>query len=169
MPAPPSFAGYMLWQAREGRAITANYSLRGFAAWASWAMDGVLLLAATAAMIVWFSRGPYCAGCRSWYRPIRGGRVDGDTALELADAAALKIDEPVAAARYRLTHCASGCGPARLQLACDDEHGGTWHCEAWLNAAERENVVRVLDKASAGGTDTRRSLGQPRRAPDHHD
>ena len=141
--AAPSFSDYMRSQARLGRAITADYSLQGAAAWASWALDGTLLLAAALTMVYVFSRSPYCHVCRSWYRLVRGGRVDGDTALRLADAAALRIDEPAAAARYRLSHCASGCGPARFQLAFDDGKGSTRHGEAWLAAADRETVVRV--------------------------
>jgi hypothetical protein len=146
----PSFSDYMRGQARRGRAITADYSLRGAAAWASWALDGMLLLAAAVAIVYVFSRSPYCRVCRSWYRLVRGGRVDGATAARLAEAAGLKIDEPVATARYRLSHCASGCGSARFQLACDDGKGSTRQGEAWLAAAEREGVVRVLDKASVG-------------------
>ncbi len=153
MPAPPSFADYMLWQAREGRAITGKFtvkiaalqSLRGAGAWASWAMDGMLLVAAAVAIVYVFSRSPYCHVCRSWYRLVRSGRVDGDTAARLAEAAGLKIDEPIAAARYQLSHCSSGCGPARFQLACDDGKGSTRHGEAWLAAADREGVTRLLD------------------------
>ena len=148
--AAPNFPDYMCRQARLGRAITADYSLYGAAAWASWAVDGLLLIAAAVAMIYVFSRSPYCQVCRSWYRQVRGGRVDGDTAARLADAAAVTINQPVTAARYRLSHCASGCGPARLQLACDDGRGSTRHFEAWLAAADREVVGRVRDRAGAG-------------------
>ena len=147
--AAPTFADYMRGQARLGRAITAGYSLRGAAAWASWLLDGSFLIAMAVAVVYAFSRTPYCRDCRSWYRPVRGGRVDGDAAARLAEAAGLKIGRPIATARYRLSHCASGCGLARLQLACDDEHGSTRHFESWLAAAEREGVVRVLDKANA--------------------
>jgi hypothetical protein len=150
MPTAPSFADYMLWQAREGRAITAKYSLRGAAAWASWALDSMLLIAAAVAMVYASSRSPYCSACRSWYRPVRTGQVKGETAARLADAAAVKIDWPSTTARYRLSHCASGCGPARLQLAFGDEDGHMQQAEAWLTAAGREEVTRVLDSVGVG-------------------
>jgi hypothetical protein len=145
--ASPGFVDYLRRQARLGRAITADYSLRGAAAWASWAVDGLLLAAAAVATVYVFSRDPYCRACRSWYRPVRSGRVDGDTAARLAKAAGLMIEQPIAAARYRLSHCASCCGPARLQLAYGDEHGNTRHSEAWLAAAERDGVTKALDGA----------------------
>jgi hypothetical protein len=148
--ATPGFVEYLRAQARLGRTVTTDYSLRGAAAWASWALDGLLLMAAAVAVVYAFSRSPYCQACHSWYRPVRAGRVDSDTALRLVEAAAIRIDHPIVAARYRLSHCASGCGPARLQLACDDGRGSTHGCEAWLPAAGREGVTKVLDSASVG-------------------
>jgi hypothetical protein len=143
--AAPSFAGYMRGQADRGRPIAAGLSLRGPAAWASWALDGTLLLAATAAVVLVFSRAPYCDSCGSWYRPVRSGRVAGDAAERLAEAAA-QSSQPIVAASYRLSHCASGCGPARLELTSDDAQGHSRCGDMWLAAADRQRVVMALDE-----------------------
>jgi hypothetical protein len=143
--AAPNFADYMRLQARLGRPITAEYSLRDATAWVSWAADGLLLLAAAEAIVYLFARRPYCSGCRSWYRTVRTGRMDSDTVMRLADAEVIQTPQYGRSMHYRLSHCASGCGPARLQLAVADSNGGNQHCEAWLSAAEREEVMRLLD------------------------
>lgn len=51
----PSFAAYMRGQADVGRPV-AGIALRGAAAWASWALDGLLVLASAVAVVVVFSR-----------------------------------------------------------------------------------------------------------------
>jgi hypothetical protein len=52
----PSFAAYMRGQADVGRPIAAGITLRGASAWASWAVDGLLVLASAVAVVVVFSR-----------------------------------------------------------------------------------------------------------------
>jgi hypothetical protein len=142
--AAPNFPEYMRLQAHLGRPISTKYSLRDAAAWASWAADGLLLLAAAEVIVYLFARAPYCSGCRSWYRTIRAGRVDSDTVVRLADTGAIPLQDG-GATSYQLSHCASGCGPARLQLAIADIRGGNRYCEAWLSADQREEVMHVLD------------------------
>jgi hypothetical protein len=149
-PAAKSFSGYMQRQAARGRPVSfygfPERSLRGAAAWASWAIDGLLVLISTVAIVYLFSRSPYCSDCRSWYRIVRQGRLRGEAAARLAETGTLRISYPIAAARYRLSHCASGCGPARLEMTWDDPERRAAHGEAWLDAARRECVVRVLDE-----------------------
>jgi hypothetical protein len=53
--AAPGFAHYMRGQADLGRPI-GSITLRGAAAWASWALDGVLVLASAVAIVIIFSR-----------------------------------------------------------------------------------------------------------------
>ena len=144
------FSWFMHRQATLGRPVTANFKLRGAAAWASWAADGLLLLLAASAIVHLAYRTPYCSLCRSWYRTTRAGPVTAETARRLAEAAGLPIGEPPAgtvypwSAQYRLSHCVSGCGPCRLELAASGRDK-TKVVEAWLSAAERERVARVLD------------------------
>jgi hypothetical protein len=150
--ATPGFCDYMCGQAKLGRPITTGYSLRDAAAWASWTLDGILLTAATVAIVYFTNRAPYCATCRSWYKSIRSGRVDGEVVTRLANAATLLIARPGTAARYRLSHCASGCGLARLQLSWNDAHGRAQRAEAWLAAGNRDAVGKVLDAATEEGS-----------------
>ncbi len=148
--APNGFAEFMQRQAASGRPVSAAYALHGAAVWASWALDGLLTLLATLTIIHLACRAPYCGVCHSWYRTTRAGHLAADTARRVAEAARLPIEEPPGAARYRLSHCVGGCGPSRLELA--GHHvlmvGGQSRpkvVEAWLTAAEREQVVSLLD------------------------
>ena len=138
------FARFMVRQAAAGRPVTTRFTLRGAAAWASWALDGLLMLLATATIVGLACRAPYCSVCRSWYRTIRAGPLAADTARRMAEAASLAVEEPPGAARYRLSCCASGCGRTRLELAVYGQ-AKTKVVEAWLSPARCEQVVRVLD------------------------
>ena len=55
------------------------HSLHGAAAWASWALDGLLMLLATSTIIYLACRAPYCSVCRSWYRTTRAGPLAADS------------------------------------------------------------------------------------------
>jgi hypothetical protein len=149
--AATDFSRFMQRQAVLGRPVTAEYRLRGAAAWASWAIDGLLTLLAAGTVVYLACRAPYCSVCRSWYRTTRAGPLPADRARRLAEAAALSIEGPLGSAQYRLSHCVGGCGPGRLELAGAPMYswvGGqqrTKVVEAWLSAAQRAEVARVLD------------------------
>ncbi len=152
----PNFARFMQRQATEGRPMnagfngwftTGEYRLRGMAAWASWGVDGLLMLAATSTVVYLASRRPYCSVCRSWYRTTRAGPLAADRARQMAKAALLPVEDPLRGGQYRLSHCVSGCGPCRLELACRGRVK-TAVVEAWLSAAQLGQVVRVLDGES---------------------
>jgi hypothetical protein len=143
------FAAYMQRQATIGRPVTAELSLRGAAAWASWTADGLLTLMAAATIIYLVCRGPYCSKCRTWYRTIRGGQLAADEAKEIAAAASLPLEETAGGFRYRLRQCMGGCGPSRLEMTFD--RLGARSLDAWLSAAQRERVTRVLDGEQAKG------------------
>jgi hypothetical protein len=148
MPDPATdFAQFMLRQASWGRPLAAGFVLRGASAWASWAFDALLLLLAAATIVYLACRAPYCPICRTWYRTIRAGRLAAGTAGRVVEAASLPIEEPLGPAQYRLSHCRSGCGPGRLELALHGEPQ-MGIVEAWLSAAQREQVARVLDGQS---------------------
>ncbi len=142
--ASADFVQFMQRQADRGRPVTAKHSLRGAAAWASWAVDGLLMLVATLTIVYLACRAPYCSVCRSWYRTTRAGPLAAETARRMVEAASLPIEGPLGPAQYRLSHCVGGCGPARLELALSGQPKAKV-VEAWLLAAERERVVRALD------------------------
>jgi hypothetical protein len=141
---PTSFARFMQRQATLGRPVTSEFTFRGGAVWASWALDGLLMLFATLTVIYIACRAPYCCNCRSWYRTTRAGPLDAEQVRHMVDAASLPIDEPFGQVQYRIAHCVGGCGPSRLDLAFR-RHGNSKVIEVWLSAAQREHVARVLD------------------------
>jgi hypothetical protein len=61
---PPSFGRFLRWQAARGRPI-GRFVARGGLAWASWALDGLLLVAGALAVVGPAIRRPYCNHCRS--------------------------------------------------------------------------------------------------------
>ena len=144
--AAPSFIRFMEREAADGRHLTVAFKLHGAAAWASWALDGLLVLVATLTIVGLACRVPYCSLCRTWYRTTRAGPLEAEAARRVAEAASLPAEELLGAARYRLSHCRGGCGPARLELAANGRSKAKVR-EAWLTAAGREQVVRVLDGA----------------------
>ena len=142
--AATDLRSFMQRQAALGRPVTAEFALRGAATWASWALDGLLVLVAALTIVCLACRVPYCHLCRSWYRTTRAGPLAAETARQIAAAASLPIEEPLGGAQYRLSHCVGGCGPTRLELAVSSRKKAKV-VEAWLPAAQREQVVRVLD------------------------
>jgi hypothetical protein len=145
-PPPLGFAEYMRRQAARGRPV-AGYVLAGWAAWLSWAVDGLLVLAAALAMVIPAARLPYCKACRSWYRTVRAGRVPLALAQRLAEVASATIDDPVSWVRYRLACCQGGCGPTRLELFWESpERGGRRAIDAWLDVEHRQRAMAALDE-----------------------
>jgi hypothetical protein len=61
---PPSLGPFLRWQAARGRPI-GRFVARGGLAWASWALDGLLIVAAALAVVLPSIRRPYCNHCRS--------------------------------------------------------------------------------------------------------
>jgi hypothetical protein len=148
-PSPPAnLVAYLQAQARTGRDMKIHgYVARGWAAWLSWAMDGLLVLAAAVAMVAPAMRLPFCNGCGSWYRVTRSGRIDARTAGRLAELADVCLEELPTSARYRLLNCSGGCGPTDFQLSWQQPRGAAFSAQAWLDAACRDRVRAVLDEA----------------------
>jgi hypothetical protein len=150
----PSFAEFMRRQASRGRTLADGYVARGWLAWLSWAVDGLLLLGATLAIVVPAARLPYCDRCRSWYRVTRSGRIEVPAARRLAEVAGMATAAGTAAsaataARYRLHNCLGGCGPTQLQLSWDRSPRGTLVLRRWLDTERRAEIVRILDGEEA--------------------
>jgi hypothetical protein len=146
--APPAgFADYLRRQAATGRPLGYGCVLTGWAAWLSWAIDGLLVLAAALAMVVPATRQPYCNACRSWYRTVRAGRVCLAVAARLAEAGSARIEAPVKRVRYRLSCCQGGCGPTRLELFWEGpDSRGHSSIDAWLDVEHRNQAAQALDQ-----------------------
>ncbi len=143
--APGSFLDYMLAQSEEGRPI-GSWRARGWMAWASWTLDGLLLAAAALALVAVSLRLPYCNRCRSWYRTTRAGPLDDATAERLAQLVGVPLRHDRRATRFRLQACTGGCGPTLLELLCERPRGGVSRRQAWLDAALRDRVTELLDQ-----------------------
>ncbi len=164
MPAPPEgLADFLHRQAAAGRPIDlpqGRVHLEGWVVWLSWAIDGLLVLAAALALVIPATRQPYCNRCRSWYRVVRGGRIDAVTARAVALVASVAIVERAKAARFRLFDCNGGCGPIGFQLSWDESPRGTSTVRTWLDADRRDRIVQRLDTAKH-----RRDDPQPSSSP----
>jgi hypothetical protein len=138
-----SFAQYMQLQASAGRPLTATYTLRGLAAWASWFADGLLTLLAAGTLFYLACRAPYCSTCCSWYRPIRCGSLSSAQTGQIAAAGFLPPEYSADDARFSLSQCMGGCSPSRLLM----EFGGPQQIvlEIWLAAAQRQRLMCLLD------------------------
>jgi hypothetical protein len=163
---PPSFGRFLRWQAARGRPI-GRFAARGGWAWASWALDGLLVAAAALAVVGPSIRRPYCNHCRSWFRATRRGRLDPDRAAEVVRRTGRSPPQPASAADYRLLTCNGGCGPTGIELRwlgssplslgeragagqpatnvqpCDHPAAGD---RSWLDAVALGKVLEVLDR-----------------------
>jgi hypothetical protein len=140
----PGFGRYLHAQAAKGRPLPLGYHAKGWAAWLSWAIEAMLVVAAAVAVTIPAARVPYCNQCRSWYRTVRNGKIDLPTAGRLARLLDVEPPERPRSARYRLSACQGGCGPSRCELSW--EHGGRVDLvRTWLDAQKRNEVAAVLD------------------------
>lgn len=143
--APGTFGRYMLEQAEEGRPIGA-WRARGWLAWATWGLDGLLVAAAALALVAASVRLPYCDRCRSWYRTTRAGELDVGAASEVAGLAGIRLPRRIRSARFRLQACTGGCGPTAFELLWERTRGGRSSRRVWLDVDRRNRVSRVLDE-----------------------
>ncbi len=142
--------GFMQEAAARGRAMPGGGIARDGWAWATWAVDGVILIVAAMAMVATAVRLPFCGRCGTWWRTIRGGRWAAPEAGRLVAAVGAEYPpEAVAAVRYRLTSCRGGCGPFGLKLLWRDSAGLDYSCDLWLSAAGRDRVMQLADEVVA--------------------
>ena len=145
--APGSVFAYMQKRAAEGRELNiGGYVARGWQAWASWGVDGLLVLLAAMFLVVPVMRLPYCSRCRSWYREVRRGRFDGPFSGKLAEAAGVSGSGKTASGRYRLLSCHGGCGPTGLEIAWRRSDGDTTTLRQWLDTESRDRIVQLFDE-----------------------
>lgn len=154
-PPPASFAEYLAGEAAAGRTIAYGFVARGWVAWLSWALDGLLTLGAALALVLPAARQPYCRRCASWYHTTRTGRLRPEGAAELAEALGIELPKDLAGARYRLLACNGGCGPTGLTLSWEASGEGPASRHLWLTHQLRDRVVETLDRQVAQSPKTR--------------
>ncbi len=149
-PVPNSFADYMRAQSETGRPITATITLRGYQAWASWALDSALQAVAACLIIAWSLRLPYCGRCGTWYRTVREGTLSQAAAVELVEAVAVTSLGEIESPHYSLQCCVGGCGPTRLTLSSRSASA-----IAWLSETARDRVTRIINSDHRQGFGTK--------------
>jgi hypothetical protein len=156
----PSFPEYLRRQARAGRPFWGEQPITGWWVWASWGLDAAVALAAGLAVVLPAAAQPFCSRCRTWYRTIRAGRIDGDALRRLAELAAagrppIEGDRPVGGgeirgAWFRVQNCLGGCGPARLQLSWEEADRRRL-ADASLAPGQLREALDAIDRQQGGG------------------
>ena len=142
---PESFGGFLRRRAAAGRALFGQ----GLTVWLSWGLDAVLVLVAALAAVASALRLPYCEQCRSWYRVTRAGGLDVKRAEKLAVLAGCQPPPNRQLARFRLQNCTGGCGPTSLELFWQRAADRTTTQRAWIDAAQRGDLNRILDEPTS--------------------
>jgi len=143
---PETFSEFMRLAAKEGRPLFGEVVAKGPAAWLTWWLDAALLFLARGGIIVLAMRQPYCDKCRSWYRTMRNGRIDGQTALRLGELSGVEIPSQPISARYRMLNCNGGCGPTEFELSWEDSQKEETAPAVWIDAECRDTLMRILDE-----------------------
>ncbi len=154
VPRPAENLGQFLrWQALRGRPIAGGYVARGGWAWASWALDALITLAAALAIVWPAARQPYCDRCRSWYRTTRRGRISVPLARQVAKLAAMKAIDHATGAQYRVVRCDGGCGPVGFELSWKMAGGRSTVARTWVSLGERDQIATWLDAGTVPAVD----------------
>ena len=150
IPEPPENVFVFLQNhARTGRELNMfGWVARDWVAWLSWAVDGVLVLVATLAVVVPVTFLPYCNRCRSWYRETRSGRIEGHTARRLVESLGESATAKGLSVRCRLLGCRGGCGPTACVLVCHPPGTRPKTARGWLDTTGRDQIIQILDHAA---------------------
>ncbi len=150
--APPrNFFEFMRQQAALGRSVFNFLEVRNGGAWALWAVEGLLTIAAALGVVIPAMRLPFCPRCRSWYRATRSARFSAEAIRRIAKTLDVETAERIRSGRCRLLSCTSGCGPTGCELSWEDFDGNTFFAQVWIDTAGRNAVVQVFDEELCEG------------------
>ncbi len=146
--APEPYDGlldFLCRRADEGRPLVGDCVARATAAWASWSLDGLLVLASALLVVIPAARQPYCGKCRSWFRTIRRGQIDPDSAQRLAQTLEIELPDEITSIAYRIVSCTAGCNPTGFEISCVAKSGKPTSTSLWLTPDQRTEVTKILD------------------------
>ena len=146
-PPVPGFSEHLGRQIEAGIPLPFAMAARGWQVVALWLLDGILVLAGGAVIVVPAMYLPYCRRCLRWYRTVRGGRITLALASRLAELSGLPAPQTSRPCRYRLSSCHGGCSPTRLELSWQAPDGQVYLARTWLDTATRRAVTDALDEA----------------------
>jgi len=147
---PDSFTDYLVQTAERGRPILKDWVARGVWTWASWAVDGILIVVGVTAVLIPALRMPYCDRCHSWYRTTGSGRLGAGATTRLAALLGVAISDQPAAARYRVLTCESGCGPTGIELSWRVSRYERCTELVWLDQQQRLALLEFLYENQSG-------------------
>lgn len=142
----PSFGKYLCAQANCGRPLPFGFTAVGWAAWLTWAIDSLLVIAAAVAVTIPAVRVPYCNRCRSWYRTVRNGKIDVPTARRVAALCGVEEIADLRSPRYRLSCCRAGCSPTYCELSWEEPTDTINLVRVLLDREKRNQIATVLDE-----------------------
>jgi hypothetical protein len=146
---PNNLFDFLQKRAQSGRKIQTVRGVRNlqhFWAWASWALDGLLILVMAALIVGRSTRHPYCPQCKSWYRTTRAGKVDESTGKKLNALLGGEPTDDAGPGRYQISTCRGGCQRARWRFAGENGAGSVE--TRWLERDQLEAVNRILDETN---------------------
>ena len=146
-PPVPGFWEHLGRQIEAGIPLPFGLAAQGWQVVALWLLDGILVLAGGAVMVVPAMYLPYCRRCLRWYHTVRRGRIEVPLACRLAKLSGLPAPQTTRPCRYQLSSCPSGCSPTRLELSWQRPDGQVYVARTWLDTATRRAVSDALDEA----------------------
>ncbi|HLA85384.1 MAG TPA: hypothetical protein VJL29_11370 [Thermoguttaceae bacterium] len=154
LPAPPTGPiDYLRRRADEGRpldTVLGNHMAKGWLAWLSWALDGLLVLGPAAAMVAYALRRPFCGRCGSWYATRRAGPLDAQAVQQLVEILGLSPADTPKGGRYRLISCNQGCAPTGFSLSWKELDTKKLPEILWLDDQQHTRVIEILDHSQTG-------------------
>jgi hypothetical protein len=144
--APKNFGDFLQQQAGRGRSIFNRIELHDGGVWALWAVEGLLTMAASLAVVIPAMRLPFCARCRSWYRATRSARFSAKAIQRIAQVLDVDTTDRIRSGRCRLLNCSSGCSTTGCELSWEDLDGTLFFAQVWIDTAARNAVVQVFDE-----------------------
>ena len=135
---------YLRWQALRGRPIWGDVIARGGMAWASWAVDGILILVAALFVITPASLQPYCNQCRTWFSTVRRGRLEPSVVETVTRTLGTEASEGICEGAYRIVHCQGGCGVAGFEICWELTDGSRESKRIWVSREDRANLEKLI-------------------------
>lgn len=144
---PTGFLDFLQRMAAAGRAMPLGWVAQGVWAWASWAVDALLVVAGALVAVTVFARRPYCDVCRNYYRVLRQETLRPEQYRRLAES----LGWPAIALRsasFQYLSCHGACGPDLVRMMVTPVTGPSERREAWIDYSDRARLFQQLDSSA---------------------
>ncbi len=144
---PTGFFDFLQRMAAAGRTMPLGWVAQGEWAWASWALDALLVVAGAVVAVTVFARRPYCDVCRNYYRVLRQETLRPDQYRRLAESLGWTAGTPRSAS-YQHLSCQGVCGPDQVRVMVTPVAGPSERREAWIDHTDRGRLFQQLDSSA---------------------